>query len=237
MLTGKVVVIIGGSSGIGLSTAKAVHDQGAHVVIAGRSQEKLNTAVKTIGNGVRSFVVEIANEDSVRTMFDQLDRVDHVFVTASQVVLGAILDTDIADLKSTLDSRVWGSYFAAKHAVPKMNDGGSITFMSGSSTWKPSPGGAVAAAAGAAVESLGRALALELSPIRVNTIAAGVIDTPLLDSFFGEKRTAALDHLMRILPVKRMGEPQDIAEAALYLMNNKYSTGTVISVDGGILLT
>ncbi|TCZ74006.1 SDR family NAD(P)-dependent oxidoreductase, partial [Paenibacillus albiflavus] len=98
MLTGKVVVIIGGSSGIGLSTAKAVHDQGAHVVIAGRSQEKLNTAVKTIGIGVRSFEVEVADETSVRTMFDQLDRVDHVFVTASHVVLGAILDTDSADL-------------------------------------------------------------------------------------------------------------------------------------------
>jgi NAD(P)-dependent dehydrogenase (short-subunit alcohol dehydrogenase family) len=236
MLTDKVVVIIGGSSGIGLATAKAVHDQGAHVVIAGRSLEKLNAAVKTIGNGVQSFVVEISDETSVRTMFDQLDHVDHVFVTASHVVLGAILDTDSADLKSTLDSRFWGSYFAAKYAAPKMTDGGSITFMSGTSTWKPSPGGAVAAASGAAVESLGRTLALELSPIRVNTISAGAIDTPLLDTFFGEKRTAVLDNLAKTLPVKRMGEPQDIAETALYLMKNKYSTGTVISVDGGILL-
>lgn len=113
MLTGKVVVIIGGSSGIGLATAKAAYDQGAHVVISGRTQEKLNTAIKIIGNGVRSFEVDVADETSVRTMFNQLDHVDHVFVTASHIVLGAILETDSEILKSTLDSRFWGSYFAA----------------------------------------------------------------------------------------------------------------------------
>ncbi len=170
-------------------------------------------------------------------MLNQLDRIDHLFITAANVVLGSFLDTDSDALKSTLDTRFWGSYFSAKHAAPKMNGQGTITFMSGTSTWKPSLGGAIAAASGAAVESLGRSLALELSPISVNTISAGAIDTPVLDTFFGDKKTEIIEHLTGILPVKRMGKPEYVAHAVLYLMKNPYSTGTVLSVDGGILLT
>ncbi|OAB37081.1 hypothetical protein PMSD_09765 [Paenibacillus macquariensis subsp. defensor] len=237
LLTDKHVVIIGGSSGIGLATAKAAHTQGAYVYIAGRSEDKLNRAVKDIGSRVQSYVVDVSDEDSIKKMLNQLDRIDHLLVTASDIVFGYLLDTDSTSLKSTLDTRFWGSYFSAKHAVPKMNGQGSITFMSGTSTWKPSLGGAVAAASGAAVESLARTLALELSPIRVNTISAGAIDTPVLDTIFGDKKIDVIEHLTSILPVKRMGQPEDVADAALYLMKNPYSTGTVLSVDGGVLLT
>jgi len=235
------VVIIGGSSGIGLATAQAAATEGAYVYIAGRSQDKLRRAVKTLeerglGNRVKSLVVDAADESSVKTMFDQIERVDHVFVTASQIQLGSIADTETEKLKLTLDSKFWGSYYAAKYAAPKMNGQGSITFMSGTASLRPSPGTAVAAASAAAVEALGRALALELSPIRVNAISAGAIDTPLLDTFFGDGRSGAIEHLTRTLPVKRMGQPEHVAHAALYLMTNDYSTGTVLSVDGGALL-
>jgi NAD(P)-dependent dehydrogenase (short-subunit alcohol dehydrogenase family) len=236
LLTGNHVVILGGSSGIGLAIAKAAHAQGAYIHIAGRSRDKLLRAAEIIGHRVEIYIVDTTDEESVKKMFYSLDSVDHVIVTASSVQLGAILDTESVDLKSTLDSRFWGSYYAAKYAAPRMQGTGSITFMSGTSTWKPSPGGAVAAASGAAVESLGRSLALELSPLRVNTISAGAIDTPLLDTFFGDNRAEIIQHLTSTLPIKRMGMPDDVAEAAIYLMNNHYTTGTVLSVDGGILL-
>ncbi|WP_068773590.1 SDR family oxidoreductase [Paenibacillus sp. FJAT-26967] len=236
MLTDKTIVIIGGSSGIGYAAARMAYASGARVVIAGRSQEKLQAAAEAVGSGVRTFAVEIANEASVAGLFSQLSHVDHLFITASDVVLGPILDTDSSRLQSTMDSRFWGSYYAAKHAAPRMRLGGSITFMSGTASQRPSPGGAVAAASGAAVESLGRTLALELAPIRVNTISAGAVDTPLLDVFFGEQRAAVVENLTHTLPVRRMGAPEDVAEAALYLMSNAYTTGTVLSVDGGILL-
>lgn len=236
-LAGKHVVILGGSSGIGFAIAQTAHAHGAYVHIASRSRDKLLRAADSIGRGVQIYSADITDEASVKKMFHSFESIDHVIVTASNVQLGAIIDTDCADLKATLDSRFWGSYYAAKYAASLMKGTGSITFMSGTSTWKPSPGGAVAAASGAAVESLGRSLALELSPLRVNTISAGAIDTPLLDTFFGKNRAEVIEQLKNTLPVKRMGKPEDVAEAALFLMKNQYTTGTVLSVDGGILLT
>ncbi|RJX40213.1 SDR family oxidoreductase [Paenibacillus pinisoli] len=236
-LAGKRVVIIGGSSGIGLAAAKAACEQGASVHIAARSRNKLLDAIQAIGGDVTAHEVNAAYEDEMKALFDSMDLVDHVFVTASEVATGAVLESDSEQLRSSLDSRFWGCYFAAKYASPKMHRGGSITFMSGTSSVRPSIGSAVAAASGAAVESLARTLALELAPIRVNTISAGAIDTPLLDNIFGEKKAAVLAHLTEQLPVKRMGQPEDIADAALFLMNNSYTTGTVLTVDGGMLVT
>lgn len=236
-LAGKRIVIIGGSSGIGLATAKTARELGATIHIAGRSREKLFDAVQAIGADVSAHEVNAAHEYEMKELFAAFDLVDHVFVTASEVVTGALLESDSEQLKSSLNSRFWGCYFAAKYAVPKMHRGGSITFMSGTSSVRPSIGSAVAAASGAAVESLARTLALELAPIRVNTISAGAIDTPLLDNIFGERKTAMLAHLTDHLPVKRMGQPEDIADAALFLMNNNYTSGIVLTVDGGLLVT
>lgn len=233
----KVIVIIGGSSGIGFATAQAAYAKGAQVVIAGRSVSRLAEARKAIGHRLQTFVVQMTDESSVQNMFAQLEHVDHLFISAADVVMGPILETDSDVLKLAMESRFWGSYYAAKYVAPKMSENGSITFMSGTSTWKPTSGGAVAAASGAAVEALCRSLAVELSPIRVNTISAGAVNTPLLDSIFGEKRDEMVEHLEKTLPVKRMGKPEDIADAALYLMQNRYTTGTVLSVDGGSLLT
>ncbi|KNB70878.1 SDR family oxidoreductase [Brevibacillus reuszeri] len=236
-LSEKVIVIIGGSSGIGFATAQAAYKKGANVVISGRSATRLQEAKKAIGEHLQTFVVHMTDESSIQNMFAQLKQVDHLFVTAANVVLGPILETECDELKSTMESRFWGSYYAAKYAAKKMKENGSITFMSGTSTWKPTVGGAVAAASGAAVEALCRSLAVELSPIRVNTISAGAVDTNLLNSIFGEKREEIVKHLRNTLPVRCIGEPEDIADAALYLMQNRYTTGTVLSVDGGSLLT
>jgi len=236
-LAGKRIVIIGGSSGIGLATAKAAYLLGAIIHIVGRSREKLSNAIQVIGSDVNAHEVNMEHENEMKELFASFDFVDHVFVTASEVVTGALLESSSEQLKNSLNSRFWGCYYAAKYAAPKMQRGSSITFMSGTSSVRPSIGSSVAAASGAAVESLARTLALELSPIRVNTISAGAIDTPLLDNLFGERKTDVLNHLADQLPVKRIGQPEDIADAALFLMNNQYTSGVVLTVDGGMLVS
>lgn len=237
-LNGCKVVILGGSSGIGLATAKAAHDEGASLVIASRSQKKLEQARAKIGEGdrVETFAVDVTDEAAVRNMFYQLDQIDHLVVTAAQAVVGLIVETDSEILKPTLDSRIWGAFYAAKYAASKIVDGGSITFMSGLAGWKPSVGASIAASSGAAIEAFARTLALELAPIRVNTVCAGVIDTPMLDDFFGKQRQETVDEIAASLPLKRIGRPDDIAESILFLMNSGFTTGTVLHIDGGHLL-
>ncbi len=117
-----------------------------------------------------------------------------------------------------------------------MKNGGSITFMSGTSAWKPRPGGAVGSASCGAIEAFGRSLAIDLAPIRVNTIAPGFIDTPLIDALVGEHKAALLEREVARQPVKRVGTPEDIADAVLFLMKNGYVTGITLTVDGGRML-
>lgn len=233
-LDGKVVVVIGGGSGIGLACAEAAHASGASVVISGRSPEKLALAKERIGGKVLSVPVDVTDEAAVRGLFEQVERVDHLIVTAAETAVSDVRgDTEVP--RSTLDIRVWGGYHAARHAAPKM-EGGSLTLMSGVSARRPYPGSALTAASTGAVEALTRALALELAPIRVNAIRSGIVDTPLLDGFHGERKERVLADLAARLPVGRVGEPEDIADAALFLMGNGFVTGATLTVDGGGML-
>lgn len=232
-LEGLKIVIIGGSSGIGLASAKLARTEGAEVVIAGRSQEKLEHAVSELGDGVAARPADLASEDSIKKLFEAIDRVDHLLITGAEAVSGSVVEDDIRELAPNVDSRLWGSIYATKYAAPKMSAVGSITFFSGLSAWKPFPGEAVAAASAGAMESLARTLALELAPIRVNAICPGIIDTPLLDSFFGAQRQEMVAGIAASLPVGRIGRPEDIAEAAGFLMVNSFVTGTTLHVDGG----
>lgn len=236
-LNDKTVVVLGGSSGMGLATAKLAHAEDANVVVAGRSATKLEAAKAAVGERVRAFPVDVTDEGSVRGLFDRLDRLDHLFVTtASDAVLGPVRDTDTGKLRPTLDGKFWGCYHAAKYAAPKLPPDGSITFVSGLFGWRPGVGGAVAGAANAAVESLARTLAVELAPVRVNSVLAGVIDTPMLDALLGDGRQAMLDAVAASLPVKRVGRPEDVADAVVFLMGNGFVTGTVLQVTGGALI-
>jgi NAD(P)-dependent dehydrogenase (short-subunit alcohol dehydrogenase family) len=135
-----------------------------------------------------------------------------------------------------MDTRFWGSLYAAKYGAERMN-GGSITFMSGTSAWKPTGGSAVGAASCGAIEAFARSLAIELAPIRVNTIAPGFIDTPLIDELAGAMKSAFIEREAARLPVKRIGTPEDIADAVLFLMKNGFVTGITLTVDGGRMLT
>ena len=235
-LDGSSVVIIGGSSGIGLACAEAARDNGASVVIAGRSVEKLDRAQALLGEGVQAVAADITDEASVRNLFRQVERVDHLLIAAAETAAVGVAEAEEAEVRPTLDIRVWGGFFAAKHAAPVMAEGSSITFMSGTSSHRPYPGAAMVAASGGAVEAFARALALGLAPVRVNTICAGFVDTPLLDAYYGDGRDEAVRELADRLPVGRIGMPEDIADAFMFLAGNGFVTGTVLHIDGGKLL-
>jgi len=232
-LESKIVVVLGGSSGMGLATAKAAAAEGAQVVITGRSQEKLTAANAQLPPGSRSAALDVADEAGTRSLFEQLGHIDHLFITAGSVTLGAGLSADTEKLRPAMDTRFWGALYAAKYGAAQMKDGGSITLMSGVSAWRPRPGASVGAASCGAVEAFARSLAIELAPIRVNTIQPGFIDTPLIDELVGERKSDLIAMQSARLPVKRIGTPEDIADAVLFLMKNGFVTGITLTVDGG----
>src|SRR5216683_2045493 len=191
-LTNSTVVILGGSSGIGLATAKAAKAEGARVVITGRSPERLRAALAELGGEVKTVALDVGDEAGTRALFAELERVDHVFITAGAVLFDPKLAPEAESIRPALDTRFWGAFYAAKFAAARMSSGGSITFMSGAAAIRPIRGASVATASCGAVEAFARALAVDLAPIRVNTIQPGLIDTPLLDEFLGAQRAEIL---------------------------------------------
>jgi NAD(P)-dependent dehydrogenase (short-subunit alcohol dehydrogenase family) len=178
------------------------------------------------------MVADLSDESSNQSLFAKLDRIDHIFVPAGELQPGGgdALKSDMDGLRSILELRILGVAQVVREARPKM-DGGSITLMSGLYSTRPSTGGAISAAAVAAVEGMTRALALDLAPTRVNAVAPGPIDTPLWDSF-GPQRDAILARSAK-LPVGRAGRPEEVAAAVIFLMSNDFVTGAVLPVDGG----
>jgi len=243
-LDGQRVVIIGGSSGIGLETAQQALAEGALVTVAGRSEDRLRQAAERLGNSsqgsttkgasdrLRCVVADLADEASVRSLFAGETRVDHVFVPAGELrpESGDVLQSHPDRMQAVLDVRLLGVAHAMRHARSKMKSG-SVTLMSGLYAIRPGTASAMAAAAVAAIEGMTRALALDLAPVRVNAVAPGVIDTPLWDAF-GAQREAVLARAAA-LPVGRIGRPDEVAAAVIFLMTNGFVTGTVLRIDGG----
>jgi NAD(P)-dependent dehydrogenase (short-subunit alcohol dehydrogenase family) len=236
LLQDQTVVILGGSSGIGLATAKAALAEGAKVTITGRSRDRLERARVALETDVRAVALDVTDEPGTRALFAGFDRVDHVFITAGTVTFDPKLAPDSSAMRPAIETRFWGALYAAKYAAMKMSGGGSITFMSGTAGTRPLPGASVATASCAAIEAFARSLAIDLAPIRVNTIQPGLIDTPFLE-VLGDRRNAMIEEYSRRLPVKRPGRPEEIADAVLFLMKNGFVTGITLTVDGGGLLT
>lgn len=235
-LAGKTVVILGGSSGIGLATARAALVEGASVIVTGRDSGRLARAVSSLGDGARSACFDAAEEGAARAFFESLDGFDHLFTTAGTLVHDARLAASCEALSPALDVRFWSAVHACKFGAPKMRAGGSFVFMSGTAGTRPLAGAAVASGSCAAVESFARAMALDLAPLRVNAVAPGYVDTPLFDALLGDQRDAVLKAAGDKLPVGRVGRPEEIADAVLFLMRNAYVNGITLTVDGGGLL-
>ncbi len=234
MLRGKKVVIVGGSSGIGLAGAKAVAGHGAHVIIIGRSEKKLQAALEGITGKIEGHALDFTEEENISRFFGKLGSLDHLVVTAGgNVSPASFVEAETSLARSILEGKFWVQYNTAKHGAKYINPGGSITLFSGLFSRKPSKGFVALAANNGAIESLGRALAVELAPIRVNVISPGIVDTPIYHTMPEEQRNSMFAGVAKRLPVGRIGKPEDIAEAMLYLMQNGYTTGSVIDVEGG----
>ena len=230
-LKGANIVVMGGSSGIGLAAAKLAQHEGATVTIAGRSLEKLAQAQREL-DGVRTVVADVTDEASVGRVFEELDHVDHVLISAGTIVNGKIVDNDLATLRHIVDERIWGPTYVVRHARPRMTSG-SMTFTSGGLSSRPRLGAAMITAGLAAVEALAPALALELAPVRVNAVTPGLIDTPLLHAAYGANRDALVNSRAAALPGKRIGTADEVAQAIIMLMTNEYINGAVLHIDGG----
>jgi NAD(P)-dependent dehydrogenase (short-subunit alcohol dehydrogenase family) len=230
-LNAKKILIVGGSSGIGAATAQAFAQLGATVTLASRSQAKLDLVAKEIGSDVSTAVLDTTNEVEVDDFFASAGKFDHVVVTAAQTPGGPIRQLALADAYAAMNSKFWGAYRVARAA--KIVEGGSLTLISGFLSVRPSKTSVLQGAINAALEALSRGLALELSPVRVNTVSPGLIATPLWSKLADDARQAMFDGAAARLPARRIGQPEDIANAIVYLATTPYATGSTVLVDGG----
>ena len=228
-LAGQRVVVVGGTSGMGLATVRAALAQGAEVVAAGRRP----VARREPAAGARQEMVDVTDEDSVRALFQNVGELDHLLVTASPGSPGAFLEQDLADARTYMDGKFFGSWTCARFAAPRIRARGSITFVTGGAVVRPPAQGSMIAAAFAAIEALTRALAVELGPHRVNTIRPGYTDSEMWQFLSDAERADLRQRVAEALPVGRMGAPEDVAHAAVFLMTNPQVTGTVLEVAGG----
>ena len=228
-LSGQRVVVVGGTSGMGLATVRAAADLGADVVSAGRRAVE---ARETIG-AVRQAEVDVTDEASVRALFEGVGSLDHLFVSASPGSPGPFLEQDLAAARTFIDGKLLGSWACARYAAPRMPAGGSITFITGCAVVRPPRNAATVTAAFAAVEGLSRALALELGPLRVNTIRPGYTDSEMWSAMDDGQRDDLRRRVAEALPVGHMGTTEDIAHAAVFLMTSRQTTGAVLEVSGG----
>jgi len=229
------IVLIGGSSGIGLATAKQARAAGAVLTIAGRDEKKLAAAREQLGGDTQTAALDIADEGAVRDLFASLEHVDDVATLAGTHVAGNIADVDTDALRGPVDNRFWGPLFLCKHASPKMTTG-SITICTGAGVGRPRAGGAIVSAAAGGSEVLARAMAVELAPIRVNVVRPGIVDTPLLDRMAGDRRDDMTAAMAKRVPLGRVAQAEEIAEAIIFLMTSTYVTGETLTIDGGFSL-
>lgn len=232
-LTGAHIVIVGGGSGIGLAAAQEALERGARVTIVGRSKDKLDQANEQLKGTLRVYQADVLQEDSLKKAFKEIGHFNHLFVSAAAGVTAPLANSSIHKLRPTLDIKIWGALLCAKHAAQYISPGGSVTFISGLAGRRGYAGFAIAGAANAGGEALARNLAIELAPIRFNTVCAGVIDTAMLDAVFGSEKKKIVAEISKKLPVGRIGKALEIADAVLFVMGNSFINGSTLLVDGG----
>jgi len=236
-MDGKRVVVLGGSSGIGLATAQAAAAAGASVVIASSRQARIDAALAELPAGSEGYALDLGDAGAIEALFGRLGSFDHLVYTAGEALqIGKLVETDPAVAQRFFQTRYWGAYFAAKYGSGSIRAGGSIVFTSGSAGRRPRSGWSLGASICSAMEGLTRALAVELAPIRVNIVAPGLVKSPLWAGMQEADRNALYEQTAGRLPVGHVAEPAEIAEAYLYLMRQTYGTGEVIVVDGGGVL-
>jgi NAD(P)-dependent dehydrogenase (short-subunit alcohol dehydrogenase family) len=232
-LAGQTVVLIGGSSGIGLETARRARAEGADVILTGRNQDRLRQAALELG-AQRTAAFDAGDAPSVKRFFQDLPApIDHVMVTAGGPSYGPLLGMDPAAVSRALSGRVVQVLGVARNAASTMRPGGTLLFMGSTGARRIGHGNGIASAAFAALPPFTAALALELAPVRVNLIAAGFVDTPLSASLLGDQLEERRDELRATLPIGRVVGPADVAALAVHIMINTALTGATFDIDGG----
>jgi NAD(P)-dependent dehydrogenase (short-subunit alcohol dehydrogenase family) len=237
-LADQRIVIIGGSSGTGLATARAAAAAGAAVTIASSDQGRLDAALAGLPGNCDAAVVDTRSEAAVAALFARAGELDHLVYTAGDALGQRTLkDLSVDEARQLFGVRFWGAVAAVKHAAPRIRSGGSIVLTSGTIGVRPAPGAALAASGAGAIEGLTRGLAVELAPIRVNAVRPGVIRTPMWNQIPEPQRETLFATLAERTLTKTIGEADQIAMTHLFLMENCFVTGTVLTVDGGFVLT
>ncbi|WXA79588.1 SDR family oxidoreductase [Pendulispora rubella] len=209
----------------------AAAEIGSSVTIASRSETKLAAARAELGHEIRAVVLDTGDERALERFFSAESAWDHIVVSAAQTPTGSVHALPMDEAKQAMESKFWGAYRLARAA--KINDGGSLTFVSGYLSVRPSETAVLQGAINAALEALARGLALELSPVRVNAVSPGLVETPLWSGMPDDKRKAMFTRAAQHLPARRIGQPDDIAHALLFLAATPFATGSTVRVDGG----
>jgi NAD(P)-dependent dehydrogenase (short-subunit alcohol dehydrogenase family) len=232
---GQRVVVIGASAGIGEATARAFAAAGAEVVIAGRAKDRLDAARERIGHPVETRQLDATDAGAVAEFFDGIGQISHLVLTASPGAVGAgpFAALEESALRAAFDGKFYAHVNVLQAAVPKMDKGGSITLVSAISARMAVPGSTALAAVNGALEAMTRPLAVELAPIRVNAVSPGIIDTHWWDVLPEQQRAATFQAAADNSPVGRVGQPDDVAGAVLFLAGQGFMTGTVLEVAGG----
>jgi len=236
-LQDKRVVVLGGSSGIGFAVAELAASQGAKVVIASSNRERVQKAIESVGGEVQGQAVDFSDEGAVATFFAKLGSFDHlVFTAGDSLHLRDLATTDLQQARHAFELRYWAALAAVKYGSPHIRKEGSIVLTTGIAGQRPQKGWVIAASVCGTIEALTRALAVELAPIRVNAVSPGVVRTNLWQTMSAPERERLYEIVGNSLPVGRVGEASEIAQAYLFLMQEGFATGQTVVVDGGTVL-
>ncbi|MER7247510.1 SDR family oxidoreductase [Kribbella sp. NPDC000426] len=232
-LADQVVVVMGGSAGIGLETARLARAAGARVVITGRDRERLEKAAVEIG-AERALTLDLDDSADVERVFGELpEQLDHILMGGSGPFYAPLAELDLGEAERFVNQHLVGSLRIARLCSGRVRAGGSLTFISGTGARRPGVGLMLAAIATAAQSAIVANLAVEIAPIRVNTVAAGFVDTPLSARLLGNQLEERRAQLRATLPIGRVVGPVDVAALVVHLMTNTALTGATYDVDGG----